>query len=519
MSPVRSRYRRSAILAGVAAAVVGVWLQAARADSATSRDSDRELRVRFVDADDKPMPKASVREFHCRDMSDEPFVARIKQEEGLAVVSLPEEPVQLSALIAVPGFGEVVIYADGNGKGYAEPGSIDFVQDAAATRRLRVETAWKRARAEGLRMPGGFVDGLKAAAGEPPYKVLARTLTAGEELALALARHRIARLPGPRKGFLFGCNALGHPGRGPAYDQRFRELFNYGTANMYLTHYAPSPTVRDYSRTDLEVDWLHSMGMSAKVCPPIYLAKSVTPEWMKNKPYAEIRQICHDLMFEVAKRYAGKVPCHEIVNEAHDYSNSLGLTPEQLVDLADVCARATCEGDPKAARIINCCHLWADYAARPDKQGRARRSPYRYLSDCIKAGVPFEIVGLQMYYPEYDLFEIDRMLDRYAKLGKPIHITEMGCQSAPGIDPNAQRKKAAAGWHGPWTEEMHADWVEGVYTIYYSKPYIMAASWWDLADAVSFWPYGGLCRGDLSPKPAYLRLQALLKKWGLARAP
>lgn len=97
--------------------------------------------------------------------------------------------------------------------------------------------------------------------------------------------------------------------------------------------------------------------------------------------------------------------------------------------------------------------------------------------------------------------------------GKPIHITEMGCSSAPGLDPNAQRKRATAGWHGPWTEEMQADWVEGIYTICYSKPYIQAVEWWDLADAVSFWPYGGLLRGDLSPKPVYLRLKARIAEW------
>jgi len=494
--------------------VMCVWSGAAAGEAASASAIAPRLRVRFLDADGRLLPKNAIRELHCRDMSDEPIVARIVLKNDEAVVVLPDQAVQLSALLAVPGFGEVVVYADGEAKGYSGSRGIDFVAEAAATRRLRVEAALKRAGAEGLQMPKEFAAKLAAAAGMPPYRSLATTLAAGEELTLALARHRIARLGSPRKGFLFGCNAFGHPARGPTYDQRFRALFNYGTANLYLTHYAPSATGREFGRTDGEVAWLHSMGMTAKVCPPIYLAKSVTPEWMKNRPYAEVRRICHDLMFEVARRYAGKVPFHEIVNEAHDYSNSLGLTPEQLTDLADVCSKATREGDPKAQRIINCCHLWGDYAARLDKDGRRRRTPYRYLGDCIRAGVEFEIGGLQMYSPEYDLFEIDRMLERYARLGKPIHITEMGCASAPGIDPNAQRKKAAAGWHGPWTEEMQADWVEGVYTIFYSKPYIEAVSWWDLADAVSFWPYGGLCRGDLSPKPAYLRLQALLKEWG-----
>ena len=477
-------------------------------------EESQKLRFRFLDSAGKPIPAEEVGRFHCRDMSDEPIPARTYVHEGYATVVLPDKPVQVCALIRVPEFGEVTIYADGNGKGYSKPGKLDFVTEAAATRLLRVRSALKKAESEGLRMPAEFKAKLDAAEKETPYKSLAMTLAAGEELALARARYRISKLERPRKGFLFGCNSFGHPARGPAYDQRFRELFNFATTHLYLSYYAPEEKRRDYARTDLETDWLRSMGMAVKPCPPFYLAGGVTPEWLKNRPYSEVRRIAHDLIEDVCARYAGKARFCEIVNEAHDYSNSLRLKPEELTDLAGVCSKAAREGDPRVRRIINCCHLWGEYAATPSKSKPPRRSPYAYLRDCIRSGVKFEIVGLQMYYPEYDLFETDRLLDRYSKLGKPIHVTEMGCSSAPGLDPNAQRKRATAGWHGPWTEEMQADWVEGIYTICYSKPYIQAVEWWDLADAVSFWPYGGLLRGDLSPKPAYLRLQGLLKKRG-----
>lgn len=492
------------------AILVGILTLALIASAALgATEETKKFRVRLIDADGKPIPKETVRRFHCRDMSDEPIPVRTYVHNGYATVVLVEQPVQVCALLKVPGFGAVTLYADGGGKGYAEPGTKDFITEAAVTRLLRVRAALEQAESEGVRMPEEFAQRLDEAEKSSAYKSLAITLAAGEEVALARARHRIRQLPGPREGFLFGCNSMGHPGRGPMYDQRFKELFNFGIPNLYLSHYAPTETTRNFARTDLETDWLISFGASVKPCPPFYLAGGVTPEWLKNRPYSEIRRIAHDLVKETCQRYAGKVQFCEIVNEAHDYANSLRLKPEELTDLAKVCSQAAREGDPKAKRIINCCHLWGDYAAKPRSTG-AKRSPYAYLRDCIEADVEFEIVGLQMYYPEYDLFEIDRLLDRYAKLGKPIHITEMGCSSAPGIDPNGMRKKATAGWHGPWTEEMQADWVEGVYTICYSKPYIQAIAWWDLADAVSFWPYGGLLRGDLSPKPAYLRLKELV---------
>ena len=459
---------------------------------------DQKLRFRMVAPDGKAIPAAEIKEFHARDMADKPVVTTIAPHDGYVTVVLPGKPVQVSALFNVPAFGEVHVYADNEGKGYTQTGWVDFVAEAAKTRIHRVRSAF----------PASLTGKINRAEKKPPYESLAMSLAAGEELTLLRAQNRIRQLKGPRTGFLFGCNSMGHPARGPLYDERFKAIFNWGTPNLYLTHYAPTETTRDYSRTDMETDWLVSFGAKVKPCPAFYLAGGVTPQWLKDLPYSEVRGFAHSLIEETCKRYAGKAQFCEIINEA-DMSNSLRLKNEELVDLANVNSKAAWEGDPKVLRIINSAHLWGEYATKPGK-----RSPYAYLQDCMKAGVQFEIVGLQMYYPEYDLFEIDRMLEKYAKLGKPILVTEMGCSSAPGIDPNAQRKKATAGWHGPWTETMQADWVAGIYTICYSKPYVQGVGWWDIADAVSFWPYGGLCRGDLSPKPSYLRLQALEKKWG-----
>lgn len=490
--------------------MVGLMLLGVATLVANAATGERMLKIVFTDPQGKPIPKSALTRFCCRDMSDEPLVVKVKLTDGAASVEMPNQPVQVSVMLNVPGFGEVAVYADNKGLGYSRPASIGFVSEAAATRRMRVRVAFVHADLGGVKMPDGFVERLDHSWKLPPYQSLAIGLTAGEQLTMARARYRISKLSGARKGFLFGCNAFGYPARGPLYQQRYKELFNYGTTNLYLSHFAPSETQRDYSRTDAETDWLLSMGMTTKICPPFYLASGVLPQWLKDKPWSEARKCCYDLVKESTRRYAGKSAFCEITNEA-TMSNGLGLSTAEIIDMTEIASKAAREGDPKVKRIINSAHLWGDFAAKPDKQGRLRLSPYAYLSECIKAKIPFEIVGLQMYYPEYDLFEIDRMLDRYAKLGRPIHITEMGCSSAPGLDPNAQRKAFSSGWHGPWTEDMQAEWVEDIYTLFYSKSYIQAVSWWDLADAVSFWPYGGLCRGDLSPKPAYVRLQSLLR--------
>ena len=77
-------------------------------------------------------------------------------------------------------------------------------------------------------------------------------------------------------------------------------------------------------------------------------------------------------------------------------------------------------------------------------------------------------------------------------------------------------KDLVPGWHGPWTETMQADWLEGIYTICYSKPEFEAVGYWDFADyGGHFWPFGALLHGDITPKESYRRLLNLKKSWGL----
>ena len=111
------------------------------------------------------------------------------------------------------------------------------------------------------------------------------------------------------------------------------------------------------------------------------------------------------------------------------------------------------------------------------------------------------------------MFEIDRLLERFTQLGKPIHITEMAVSSNTGVDENSLLGETSGLWHAPWSEAVQADWVEQVYTLCYSKSAIEAVSWWDFSDAFIWYPFGGLLDENLMPKQAYRRLQGLVEHW------
>jgi GH35 family endo-1,4-beta-xylanase len=347
---------------------------------------------------------------------------------------------------------------------------------------------------------------------------LAHGLHAGERLALIAARRRIAQLPAPRRDFLFG----GMYGRnhGPAYEQRFAEAFNFGTISWYIWSKNEQPEAEriDYGRMDLSMQWCLEHRIAPKGFGYVYLTRGAMPEWLRKWPYEKVAAEYERVVAQTTRRFAGRWRCVEVINEAHDVSNIMRYSHRQLLELTRRACRAARQGAPQLDRLINNCCLWAEYAKRPNADGSRRWSPYRYLADCVAYGAEFERIGLQLYYPQQDLFEIERMLDRFTAFGRRLHISEIGCNSEPGLDPASMRPKDnVPGWHGPWTEAMQADWAEGLYTLCYSKPEFEAVSWWDVADYDGhFWPHGGLLHKDGSPKESYLRLMALKKAWGLA---
>ncbi|MGB9620477.1 MAG: endo-1,4-beta-xylanase, partial [Armatimonadota bacterium] len=143
-----------------------------------------------------------------------------------------------------------------------------------------------------------------------------------------------------------------------------------------------------------------------------------------------------------------------------------------------------------------------------------RRTPMQYITDCVNRGFDFDVIGLQIYYPQRDMFEIDRMLERFGRFGKPIHITEHAMASDTSDDPAAHEKKPWGQWHAPHSQATQADWVEQLWTIAYSKPFIEAITYWDFADKGShFWCHGGFLDSNLKPKEVYFRLKKLLESW------
>jgi GH35 family endo-1,4-beta-xylanase len=519
--------------------------------AAPTKGTGGETFARFIlrEADDSPLDKERMKLLHARDMANDPLPQTVVDAEGRARVALSKEPIQVVCRLKVPGFGEVYCYADNDGKGYTREGNVDLVADAAATRLRRVREAAAQAKRAGVPSDPELDKHLDAAAKPLPnepgkartaaaYEALAHGLHAGERAALNAARHRISKLAAPRKDFRFGAMLSGWDTEGPAFVEQFKRAFNRATVAWYTWGPEEPPDARiSYDRMERSIQWCEQNGIDPKGFGYCYMARGATPEWIrpvelpddadkKSKrqfnprwPYEKIKQQYVNVVRNTAKRYGGRVRVMEIINEAHDKANLWHLDHAQILDITKAVLDAAREGSPKVQRMMNHCCQWGEYAKSLTRDGVRAWSPYRYVKDCLAHGATFEVLGLQLYYPSYDVFEIDRMLEKMTEFRKPIEITEISTSSAPGLDAKSMRPKTASpGWHGEWSEATQADWLEAIYTLCYSKAQFEGVTWWDFSDHHGrFWPFGGLLNEDQTPKPSYNRLIELQKRWGVAK--
>ncbi|MCC6796946.1 MAG: endo-1,4-beta-xylanase [Candidatus Hydrogenedentes bacterium] len=292
-----------------------------------------------------------------------------------------------------------------------------------------------------------------------------------------------------RHKFLFGCNIFGFDDfesevENDLYKKRFEEVFNYATTGFYWASYERERGKPNYAHTDKIVAWCAERGIKLKGHPLLWDHAAAKPQWANGQPDINTQQ---KRVREIVGRYKGKIAFWEVVNEP-SHVNGVPI---------DGPYRWAREADPSARLIIN------------DYEVMANGYPpfFKLLHNAARNAIPFDGIGIQAHEPRTMRFPLDSVkatLDKYATLGKAIHITEFTPTSA-----GARMTGAKAS--GVWNEQSQAEYAEQFYTVCFAHPAVAAITWWDLCDAKSWLKGGGLLRHDLSPKPAYETLRRLIK--------
>jgi endo-1,4-beta-xylanase len=316
-----------------------------------------------------------------------------------------------------------------------------------------------------------------------------------------------------RHAFLFGCNIFrlepeGTSAAQKAYQQRYTALLNYATLPFYWGSFERREGATATARIRAMADWCKRRGIRTKGHPLCW--HTVKPRWIDGKPLGEVRRLQLGRITREVTAFKGLTGMWDVVNEAvvmptHQVqTNEIAQLCRDLgrVELIKQTFAAARKANPKATLVLN------DF----DTSQRFEK----LVEECLAAGVPIDVVGIQSHMHggyrgarwAWDVCE------RFKRFGKPIHFTELTITSG-------QVKKQIR-WHGPRYDDWHstpegearqAGQVREFYRILFSHPAVEAVTWWDFADGGAWLGApAGLLGKDMSPKPAYEALLAMVKK-------
>ena len=312
------------------------------------------------------------------------------------------------------------------------------------------------------------------------------------------------------------------------YEQLTKNVFNYGTIATVWKKVEPEQSKMrwDYSNDkhiDVSLDTNPTFtvpDIALKFCRDTDLTvKGHCLVWMISDqhfiPNWVISQQKHSIVEagltkhinDVAKRYGDKIFIWDVVNEAADYVSKDSIRYDDYVFKAFKEAERLLPTN--SIFLINeTLEAWSQYE-KFEQTGRY----YLLCQSLIARGVKLDAIGLQFHLFDYNLwreilkgkrytpYHLLKALDGYARLGKPIHITEITIPSSSDGGEQAQ------GYY-----------AEKLYELWFSHPAVEAITWWNMRDGqansneTKF--LGGLIRPDLTPKPAYIALENLIaKKW------
>lgn len=296
-------------------------------------------------------------------------------------------------------------------------------------------------------------------------------------------------------------------------------VFDTATLPFYRGEYEPHEGETQAHRIRATAEWFAARAVRLKGHPLVW--HTVKAPWMDSlSPDAAWHNTLDRIRREVGD-FSGLIDTWDVVNEAvimPVFVNEPDGTPNVISRIAQQKgriplireafdeARAT---NPGATLLLNDFDLSSAYEI--------------LIEGLLEAGVRIDALGLQThmhqgYWGEETMLA---MVDRFARYGLPLHLTENTLLSgdlmpAHIVDLNDYQP---ASWPStPEGEARQADEIARHYRSLVAHPAVASITYWGISDAGAWLGApAGLLRADGSRKPAYDALRALVRdEWWVA---
>jgi len=330
---------------------------------------------------------------------------------------------------------------------------------------------------------------------------------------------------------LFMLDELETEEKNVKYKKYFSELFNMATLPFYWDTLEPERGKPRYSKDSVKIYRRPAIDLCIEFCEkhgiePREHALAYDyffPKWLYSASKEEVKAELERRFSEISERYATKIPTIEVTNEMEWMRGKTVFYDDP--SFVEWCFKLAEKYFPNNELAINdhtgLC--WGDRCRATDKY-------YAYIEANMLKGARIDAIGMQYHLfnkieAEYERTRkslnpesLYRHMDLYSNLGKPLQVTEV---TVPAYSWDREN------------EEIQAEIIENLYSIWFSHPNMEQIVYWNLVDGYAHvWDpdpekirasqgnmslgenyyYGGLLRFDLSPKPAYFKIKELLQQ-------
>lgn len=343
---------------------------------------------------------------------------------------------------------------------------------------------------------------------------LKKAMVLSEELAIKQAESLFdvrRRNHGFGRGCL-GCKADLTQITNPEYVEKLLEFFEFVTIPINWARVEPQKGSADFSAIDACVNVLSQKRLVLGAGPLLCFSRGYLPKWLlrSGAGFEKTRETAYHFVSQVVARYAGRVHRWNAISGLNAF-NHFGFSFEQVLEMTRAATMAVKAASDRAVKIIEISGPWGEYYATTPNA----IPPLVYMDMVVQSGINFDAFGLRMPMGKNesgmhvrDMMQISALLDYFAPVAKPLYITNVEVPSKNGAGP--YEGKVAGVWHQEWNESRQGQWLEQLYRIALSKPFVDAVTYSNLADMQdSAIVNSGLLTEQLESKESFRGLKKL----------